>query len=790
MAKQRARKRNTLQKNQPDDRSRALPLLRKLEFPVRILLFFYSACMGFPIRYHIAATDLDASAAVALNYAHTHGIIHGRDIGFTYGPLCYLILPMPFGSNLQWGILFQLFFWVAFIAMLGWIVFFKRVPLINLLIAALCLFTGSRMYTNFGYAGPDFFLIFFALLLVAATAVTRRWYVFWICAVVLSALLLLVKLSTGISAISAVLLFPIAVFTVDRGKSVKLLSLAVMGVPLFFVTGYLLYQPSFADLARYLKAGFEISAGHSTAMSLPGSDTALVTALLLMAAFLFLCGALYFTRQLAFCTAVACLGPLFLEFKHTFIRESGHVEILFTFVPLALAAVILFADLGRNPKFLIPGALALISGLWLIQERPFYQWSELPTAPLSKLRELARMLDFTGLRNSLEQISTQNLEGRRLPASLLNRVSNRSVTIIPWECSYAAANAIRYAPLPTLQSLTAYTTYLDGWTASMLEGQRAPEFVIFEWQSLDGRHPLLDIPQATFALYRNYEWDATYGPIILLRKRAQPLDASTRLVRTAEVHIGQPLMLQPDNHPLIVRLFLKFNSLGWFRNLFFRIPEVRGILGSEGSRFITARVPPLVMPGGVPVNLIPTDLSEFQSLFRDNTLNEPMTSIVISGEGSSYFADPVHAEVYESPGISLNFRPTQLPNLEALGARGVLEDSRIEVLNNSGVIGISEREIVEVKAAGGYLGVRGWAVNASAVLVQLDGKLYPATYGLPRQDIAILYRTPQAANAGFEWAFPSWKLGSTTHEIALKMLSTDKTGYYDSPRKVRFRIVQ
>ncbi|MEO8131052.1 MAG: hypothetical protein ABI822_28395, partial [Bryobacteraceae bacterium] len=662
----------------------------------RILLFAYIVCVGYSIRYHVAASDLDGAWAVGLNYAQTHGFIHGRDVAFTYGPLSYLILPMAMGSNLGLGILFQLFFWAAFIGLTAWIVFVKKAPLVNLLIFALCLYPGSRLFWTFGYAGPDFFLSFLVLLLIASTAVSPRWYVFWIPALLLAALLLLVKLSSGISAISAVLAFPVATFLLDRRKAMRLLASAVVGVPVFFIAGYLLYHPSFADLLVYLKAGFETSAGHSTAMSLAGETETLLTALAILAGFLVLSGALYWLKQPAFATAVACFGPLFLEFKHSFIREPGHIEILFSFVPLALLVILLFAD----PKLPVQIAALLIAGVWLYREAPLYQWSEMPTLPVQRMQALANLFDYSKLHASLEAASAQNLQSLRLPEALLSRVSNSSITVIPSQCSYGAANPIRYVPLRTFQSDQAYTTYLDHWTAEMFE--HGPDFVLFEWSAIDGRHPLLDIPQTAFTLYRYYEWDSTYGPLVLLHKRAAPLDSTLRLQQSTEVHLGEAIQVPVSTHPLIVRVAMNFTALGRLRDFLFRVPEVRGILASEGTRFITARIPPLVLPGGVPVNLLPVDLDEFQSLFRDSTLNEPMTSLVVSGEGVSAFSSPAHVEIYEAPGISLHFKTPLIPDLSKLTDLGTLADSRVEMLNNLGVIGISEREVVEVKAAAGY----------------------------------------------------------------------------------------
>src|SRR3979411_1910438 len=111
MAKHRAGKTSPAQKAK-----RETPL-RFLALPARILLFVYIACIGHVVRYHAAAADFDGAWAVALNYAETHGLIHGRDIAFTYGPLSYLVLPMATGSNLGRGILFQLFFWAVFIGL-------------------------------------------------------------------------------------------------------------------------------------------------------------------------------------------------------------------------------------------------------------------------------------------------------------------------------------------------------------------------------------------------------------------------------------------------------------------------------------------------------------------------------------------------------------------------------------------------------------------------------------------------------------------------------------------------
>ena len=70
---------------------------------LRIVLLVWAAGAALNIRYHGVSAGLDQSGAFMFNYAHFRGLVFGRDVAFTYGPLSYLTVPMPMGSNLQQG---------------------------------------------------------------------------------------------------------------------------------------------------------------------------------------------------------------------------------------------------------------------------------------------------------------------------------------------------------------------------------------------------------------------------------------------------------------------------------------------------------------------------------------------------------------------------------------------------------------------------------------------------------------------------------------------------------------
>ena len=765
---------------------------------LRALLLCATALLICPIRYHPANTGLDASWAVALNLFHLKNVIFGRDVGFTYGPLGYLILPMPFGSNLIQGLLFQAAMWFLFVALLGGLIFFRKIPVYRLIMFGLCAIPGADLFYEFGYAGPDLFLALLVLLLLGISVGERSWLVFYGLATGLAVLLMFIKISSGINAISSLLLLPLALLVSDHTRAWRMALIGAAVTPVLFALGYLLYYPSRDSLMQYVRSALDISSGYNTAMSLPGRSTELTAAVLMLAAYGLLLAALFWTRQNSFPIALAAVGSLFLEFKHSFVRQPGHTEILFTLVPLLLGLVLLFTDFSRRPVWPVPAAILVFLGVWFSQESGRITAAHMTYSQfgLRNATAAAKALDFPALCRTLENASRANLVPDRLPPELLARIAGKPLGVFPWESSYAAANVIDYRPFPIFQTYTASTPFLDNWDAEFLsDPERAPNFLLFEWNSIDGRHPLLDVPATSLAMFRQYEADSSYGAQLLLRKRARPLDGNVRLVRSDTLGFGQPLKLPESGHPLFARIYLRLNMLGQLLKFCFRIPEIDILLSSPAGRFAIARVPPDVMEDGIPVNFLPSNLDGAQALFKDGRVDEPFDDLLFYGPGAGDFENRFRAEIYEMPGIDLSMRNAPMPDLSALRYLGELDTARLESLNNTSAAEVPQSEVMELEAKSAMLFVQGWAFDnstrlpASAVLIDLDGKLYPANYGDDRQDIVALFKARQLARTGFQWGLPAWKLGRSTHEISLKILSSDGKGYYDVRKKNQFRIV-
>ena len=63
-----------------------------------LLSVTYVAILSVPAPWASYGTGLDPSWILGLNLAHSQGLVAGRDMVFTYGPLGYLLYPEPLGG--------------------------------------------------------------------------------------------------------------------------------------------------------------------------------------------------------------------------------------------------------------------------------------------------------------------------------------------------------------------------------------------------------------------------------------------------------------------------------------------------------------------------------------------------------------------------------------------------------------------------------------------------------------------------------------------------------------------
>ncbi len=101
----------------------------------------------------------------------------------------------------------------------------------------------------------------------------------------------------------------------------------------------------------------------------------------------------------------------------------------------------------------------------------------------------------------------------------------------------------------------------------------------------------------------------------------------------------------------------------------------------------------------------------------------------------------------------------------------------------------TDGKAVSVPAGLSVVKILGWAVDpdarlaAGALYVEIDGKAYPAEYGINRRDVVDAFHTEAYAFSGYLCRVPVSALGPGQHTLALIILSNDKKTYYRAQMK-------
>ena len=114
---------------------------------------------------------------------------------------------------------------------------------------------------------------------------------------------------------------------------------------------------------------------------------------------------------------------------------------------------------------------------------------------------------------------------------------------------------LRWDPEPVLQSYSAYTAYLDRLDSSFLASPDAPQRILYQPVTIDGRDPFWDPPAAQEAMYCHYAQVSTSAAWQVLRRVpdrcGEPEVAGRVLAR-----FGQPIVVPAaGNHEMVVAEF-------------------------------------------------------------------------------------------------------------------------------------------------------------------------------------------------------------------------------------------
>lgn len=660
-----------------------------------VILVIYFLIVTFPGGYCYTEPGLDPSWVYALNSLCYVGHVWGRDVAFTYGPLGYLLHPLDIGLNLAQAMALRIILQVLIGVVLFWIIFSQNNRLKIWSLGAFILANVIAIACGLCYEYN--LLIVLALLLLVPPQNRKLWFGAVSLSGFLSGAFLFMKFSLGLAGL-AMLAVAIIIWTVQkREKAWTAFLLASCTYLLAVVLFAIIFMGSSGSFVRWIKASLEITSGYSVAMSIPGPKEILVLGLLAGAAYVILLLLYWKVNSKLFQVGMVFSGPLFLAFKHGFVRQDGHVILFFTFIIAVMGVLLLFSTSPGDLRissiaflailvFSLPAVTVMRSDPALKAElmssclkadiesvvaagvratycsflQPFWRVS----TGAEGLANIGSALNLGDLRSMLRKESRLALQRDILPHAWVVEIKKHTgtVDVLPWEIAYCPANDLNWSPNPLLQTYSAYTSFLDKWSAGHYTGEKAPEFLIVEFIDIDGRHLMLDVPATWQAILRNYRLvrkDLDSGLLLLEKKPLPTPDDGLKILGQERIGANQWIVVPPSDKLLFAKIDLKLRFIGKITKTLFRIDPVYIDLLYDSGKGASFRIVPDTAKNGLLINYLPTNHYELANLLN-GIADDRVAKFRISGPGSLYLDKDIHLKWLESPSASVKFGPKQI----------------------------------------------------------------------------------------------------------------------------------
>jgi hypothetical protein len=561
--------------------------------------WFLASILGvfcLPMQSTVPQPGLDPSWKLGLSLAHVDGIHAGSTLVFTYGPLGFLAEP-----NIVWtpGALLGLSFALLVAFGLSLVVNYclrdwLSAPWALVLTIALALIA-ARIADVPELAATA--LVLWSLRLVRPERLAAALPASVPAALgAIASLLLLVKTSTGVVALSVAALVAIA-----RQPRWCNLVLTLTSASLALAGWWLLAGQPLSSLGDWLRYSVEEAGGYSAAMAATAAPhswaywflfaTALALASLALRDLVRNHGA----RALPFCALF--FASAWFVMKEGFVRlEQWHLPIAFLGLALLMTAVPFTARRVRLGAAGISCTLlvALVASAGSVASLP-QEMNTVASAPEAGLTEAVRVF-----RSSVQPSykSSQLSAARRsiarfyqIPSGVLEALGRGGVHADPWDISALWAYGLRWEPLPVLQTYDAYTSGLDDLDADRALGVNAPAGVLRSVTAIDFRFPAWESPATMVALTCDYAGVAVAGRWEALR-RVRPGCDQPRFLARREVAPGATLHVPKARHDgdLVVASF-EYPSSMVERLLTFVVKpplEPAVVVNGQGYRLVTA----------------------------------------------------------------------------------------------------------------------------------------------------------------------------------------------------------
>lgn len=563
---------------------------------LRGLLFAVLTAFTWPVGGVTVGTGADPSWQLGLPFALEEGLVWGRDIIFTYGPLGFTVYPTAASSATLLPALL-IAGAVHFLLVAALYVAFRRQygpvgsALLTFLVAAAVGSVQSDATLVTGY------VLAVLVLTLPFERAPRAVTAFALGASALAAFTLLVKLNDG-AAVTAI----VAIALLASPSPRRSLAIGIGTGALTLVAIWMLLGQPVPAIFDYFRNANETIRGYVESMGIEEAGAAGEWHLLVIVGSAVVTSALAWTsfprlgnRRLG-AVVLAILLVHYFVLREVFVRHTltkgAYIVLL---IPVVLAIP---WPRPRRSLALTIGAALTIAFLASFPRSPDRIWD-----PLERTDAMAQQLHDAAVPQRVDRIVA---EGRAsidaaepVPATVVEALRGGCVTAEPAEIAVVWSHELDWCPLPALQSYNAYTSRLDEMDADRYaDPEDGPDRVIRNYYAIDGRLPAWESPAAMLSLLCNFGEAARGGDWQALA-RVPDRCGEPRPAGSVEGTLGEPIEL-PEAPPGTVLLAhvdgLQITTFERLKMLFGR-PEARTIA-------IDASRPYRVVPGTVGDGLI------------------------------------------------------------------------------------------------------------------------------------------------------------------------------------------
>jgi hypothetical protein len=610
-----------------------------------LLMLVFVTFPPAPPPTELEAYEADPSLSAILNYAHEHGLQFGTEFVYTYGPLGYLIFPYfyPQSQVLRMAVDVGLCFAVAVgVCLVAWRLgkAWRWLLLAGFAWTAANLELRADLVLNTG-------LLCWGLLCFVGSG--RRLALSLAVFAGLAVFAALAKISFLFLAGGSVVAVALDLALRDRRR---LGAGLVLGCGAAFSAGWLLCGQHLAHLGPFVRNGLAMVQGYNAALGWEELSVAKQGGLVLAwaAAVLVLLRTLtafdsgesrLLWRRVLVCGWVTALS--FTVWKHGFVR--GYIPdvlgCLSFLLVLALALEVLPCVLPA-PRHWARGlaiGCALLSVI-LLQMLWYPSWPESLAQPFRSfahnLRTVVQPRDY--LRRMNESLAT-NQRQAQLPW-VQELVGHSSVDLFGRRQAYAVFNGLNYRPRPGPQSYAVCNARLMCLNEQFYLSPEAPEYVLFEFLSLDRKLPALEDAWTLRTLLSNYQPVGAEGRFLVLKAKSSAPPRLT-LLHDGTVSAGQAIDLRGYGEPdLWLEVDLEPSWRGWLRQFFYRPPVVRVAAWAEGKLLVRNRAPASMLAAGFLASPLLLRNQDVLDLYTSRPVKRPAAYSVELLPGEEHFWRP------------------------------------------------------------------------------------------------------------------------------------------------------